>query len=83
MYIMLFSVILLSLVINLALDGQQLDIDTILLRPLLLSCSGSIHRMYLQHCVPSLLRIRVRNNGVQDNVYAIVGYFLVEPVAQL
>ena len=40
---MLFSVILLSLVINLALDGQQLDIDTILPRPLLLSCSGSIH----------------------------------------
>ena len=40
---MLFSVILLSLVINLALDGQQLDIDTILPRPLLLSCSVSIH----------------------------------------
>ena len=39
--------------------------------------------MYLQHCVLSLLRIRVRNNGVQDNVYAIVGYFFVEPVAQL
>ena len=37
----------------------------------------------MQHCVPSLLRIRVRNNGVQDNVYAIVAYFFVEPVTQL
>ena len=34
--------------------------------------------MYLQ-----LLRIRVFNNGVQDNVYATVAYFFVEPVAQL
>ena len=84
MYIMLFSVIFWSLVINLALDGQQLDIDTILLA---LCCSLAvevyIQLLYLRHCVTSLLRIRFRNSGVQDNVYVIVAYFFVEPVTQL
>ena len=77
---MLFSVILLSLVLNFPLDGQQLDTDTIRPRPLLLSCSGSIYiciqLLRLRHCVPSLLRFRVRNSGVQDNVYVIVPNFL-------
>ena len=38
--------------------------------------------MYLRHCVPSLLRFRVRNSGVQDNVYVIVP-IIFGPVAQL
>ena len=42
-----------------------------------------IQLLYLRHCVTSLLRIRFRNSGVQDNVYVIVAYFFVEPVTQL
>ena len=42
-----------------------------------------IQLLYLRHCVPSLLQIRFRNSGVQDNVYVIVAYFFVEPVTQL
>ena len=63
------------------LDGQQLDTDTIRLRPF----DALLQWKYTSNscaCGTSLLRFRVRNSGVQDNVYVIVP-IIFGPVAQL
>ena len=78
---MLFSVFLLSLVVH-WMDSNSILIQYVYALCFSLAVEVYIQLLCLRHCVPSLLRFRVRNSGVQDNVYVIVP-IIFGPVAQL